>query len=109
MKALWVLLAGCGVSENHFWKERADIWCDKEKKCDGEGFDDQFDGKGDCKDWWLKENDATRTSYEEDEDCEYDGGAAAECLRGYRHQNCEEIGEGQIPEGCNEVYSCLDP
>ncbi len=103
MTVLWLLL-GCAVGENHFWKERADIYCDKKKKCDGQGFDDEYDGKGDCKDTWLKDNDATRTSYE---DCEYDGGAANECLHGYRNQSCEEIGEGGIPEGCNEVYDCL--
>ena len=108
MTVLWLLLTGCGVGENHYWKERADIHCDKLKKCDGQTFDDLYDGKGDCKDTWLKDNDATRTSYEEDEDCEYDGGAAAECLRGYRNQNCDEWGIDTVDE-CNEVYSCLDP
>ena len=98
-----LLLLGCGVGENHFWKEQADVWCDNKKKCDGQGFDDEFDGKGDCKDWWLKENDAVRTSYE---DCEYDAGAAGDCLHGQRNQNCEEWGI-DIVDGCNEVYDCL--
>jgi hypothetical protein len=105
MIALVLLLQGCRVGENHFWKERADIWCDKKKKCDGEGFDNEFDGKGDCKDEKLKEWDADRSSLEE---CEYDAAAAAACLDGQRGQNCEEIAEGQVIEGCNEVYSCLD-
>jgi hypothetical protein len=103
MMTVLLLLLGCAVGENHFWKERADIYCDKLKKCDGQGFDDQFDSKGDCKDWWLKDNDATRTSYE---DCDYDGGAGGQCLRGYRDASCEEL-SGLIPDGCDEVYDCL--
>jgi hypothetical protein len=98
-----LLLLGCGTSENHYWKEQADIWCDKKKKCDGQGFDDEFDSKGDCKDEKLKEWDATRTSLE---DCDFDGGAAGDCLSGQRNQDCEEWGI-DVVDGCNEVYDCL--
>ena len=97
-----LLLVGCGTGENHFWKEQADIWCDQKKKCDGQGFDDAYDNKGDCKDEWLKDNDAVRTSYA---DCDYDGGAAGDCLHGLKKQNCDEYGI-DVVDACTNVYSC---
>jgi hypothetical protein len=103
MTVLWLLLQGCGVSENHYWKERADIACDKKKKCDGQGFNDEYDSKGDCKDAVLTGFDDLRTSYD---DCEFDGGAAADCLGAERKQDCDEVGI-TVPDVCSEVYDCL--
>ena len=40
------------------------------------------------------------------EECEYDGGAAGDCLHGLKKQDCDEW-SNEVPDGCNEVYDCL--
>jgi hypothetical protein len=99
-----LFLTACGVSEDHYWNEQAEITCDKSEKCDGEAFDDAYENKSECEDELLAQYDDYRTSYQ---DCSFDGAAASECLSKKKKQDCDEYKLAEVDE-CKVVYTCTE-
>jgi hypothetical protein len=102
-----LLLSACGLSEDKFIEKTAKKSCEMLFKCaEEEDIDPKFDDEGECREFI----EGLAQPQGDEADCEYDGGAARDCLSAYDDMDCDDLFEGTSPAECDDVYSdeCFD-
>ena len=99
-----LIATGCsgGVSEDEFGEEAAKVFCAKMFEClDGKTLD--FMGYDD-EDACVEDLETEMEPGGDDDDCEYDAGAADDCLDAFEEMSCEDLKDPNAqPSECEDV------
>jgi hypothetical protein len=99
---LSVLLPACGLSEENFIEKAARKSCEAVFECaEEEDIDPKFDDEEECREFI----EGLAQPQGDEADCEYDGGAARDCLDAYDEMDCDDVMGGTSPPECDDVYT----
>ncbi|MBN1335410.1 MAG: hypothetical protein JXB39_05570 [Deltaproteobacteria bacterium] len=99
-----VFLAACGPSRDNFIDAYIETVCEKVLECQEEDDSIQFDDQAECEGFFgvFIDDDAF-------EDCDYDKGAARDCLDAIEELDCDFDEEGlEAVDACEDVWDCTD-
>ena len=93
-----LLLTGCGLSEEKYASKIAEEACSLYEECDLLSY------FGETYDACVTQMEAAALAYVQSEACDYDGGAAKECLSEWKDATCEgDTSTDGSESACNDV------
>lgn len=95
-------LTACGISENQFPKEYAAAVCNYADKCEKSFYNEEYDGRSDCRDDVEDDFDLDDEFYDE---CEFDPEKARACIRSIEKatKTCDP---DDFDDDCEEIWEC---
>ncbi|MSP54626.1 MAG: hypothetical protein EXR69_03330 [Myxococcales bacterium] len=98
-------LLGCVTAQNFSDKSVAVI-CARLEECDKGSFEAFYSDANDCRNSTLEDSRELLDCYAEN--CDFDAGAASECLAITRAASCEDYSSGAYVQDCEEIYTDCD-
>ena len=97
-----LIVTGCGLSEDKFIDKVANKYCDLFFECEDDlDYDLKWNDEGECVEYFQ----GITQPKGEHADCDYDEGAAHDCLAAIDELECSDLNEfTPIPE-CDDVYT----
>ena len=99
-----VIATGCGggVSEDDFGKEAAKSICAKMFECNEAMMSKVYADEAACEDALSADMDPGAKT----DDCNYDAGAADDCLDAFDAMSCDDVKAGNMPSECDDDKIC---
>lgn len=98
-------LLGCVTAQNYYEKSVA-VGCARLEECDKGNFEAAYSDAEDCRETNVDNTKELVDCYVEH--CDFDAGAANECLAAMRTASCEDISNGSYVNDCDDVYTDCD-
>jgi hypothetical protein len=100
---LGLLIAGCAMTPERYFAQRAAYTCDAMAECDDD-FTDRYDSKLDCQ---TQLEDAFTRGWElAGEPCDFDPDGASLCLDAMSTMDCDYADPESQPPECADVWIC---
>lgn len=105
---LALFLIGCGVSEDSFAAQAADVGCSKAEECSPDSFTAVYGDQAECVDASTTLFEALYGCYIDN--CEtYDGGKASDCISEAKGMSCDDYNDPNYSSSaCEDIWTECD-